>query len=1471
MKLILHSVGAVLHGINRYLLHIVVTLLIAAVILIAVLIGTATGRQILINQAIAAVNQHTGWYIQARHVRMPRLHELHVGQLRVFAPDQAESFVYLERVQVLLPQRPWENPYAVELLQAEHAELDLAQLRRSVAALQGDTAAAAEPETALKRPGIWLYAIEFAQLRITDPQGSALQGTFSGRLEWPTAQALPSVTAQWSNQNDRLFNAQLSPTLPFDDLTANRWEVRLDINLPAGAWPHAYLNWPQDVPMVAQAYVDVDIDQGSAQIHRIALPWQNHALELTGNVAQRTEGYAFSDLRLQVDDYVSTLNGQWRGDQSALQADVHIPLTLLQPWLYGVLPNFLRAGDPVQANDLARFTLDVQPGQRWQSAGRANLHWYENTAQATWDAQGQRFRAEQLAVQLRTGGSEATAVGHWNWATQLGTLDLVSTVNQNFLSRYAVPTMVSSLALNGQVLGNGRNADGRLRLPVWSGTLAANGRWPTPTDFADLPWQARAATQLAYPVLDWQDLSLDIQAAGNTASITSHGTANLRARNTDFRWTLAEVPVDMIAGTFVTWPDTLRAQVSGTGHASGPWNDLEGDAELVGRGLWQSSPWLMRLQANEISRDRFAINRWEAQWRDSRLRASADIAPQWDSSWTTWPVQATAEQLQLSFADLASQLPAWPTQLPSGVLDTQWEIVGLLGDPTIRANATVTADYEGHPLVGELRWDDERLWSDLSWQDRALSVQGTGRPWREGQWHLTLQRLRTEDVAAWLTLPDSLNEASVQHDLHIQWTGNMQNADLSLTSQHRGRWETESVQAELTGSGRWSDYALTTWDINALDVAWGPATLQLSARNLADDLMPETLTAQMTDFPVGRFMPVPDVDARVSGRAIMSSEWPTWSGDINLRTEGQYAQQAILGSVTGSVTGNAQEVFFAQLETLDFRLGDSVNISGTGGYSPELWNLKLDWQGLSGRIPERFGLPDSLWRGNGSLTIAGAVDDPELALETQWETTLEIPAAQTGLDEQLPLSLALVIDTTDTELTGALRLNRPEKPLFAVSAAMPRLPLSERFNTPWSEWSFAGEWLADIDMSDLFFWLGLENIQLNGDLRGEGVLAGSLQAPTAEGYLAWQDGALRIPEVGAEFDRINISVAAEDLTTLNLSGNARATTGSVDVGGQLSWRDGRPHSDIRLRFDRTAIVQRSDVQGLATGNLALTGAWPDFTLSGELGLSNLNILINRLSGPSVAQLNIEGEQNGNAGTEVANAMALNIAVRTLEPASISGNGLNARLSGELRVLGTVRDYETDGAFVVESGTFNLLTRDFRLQEGEVRLVDEAIDLNLLAVYDRSGARIEARVTGNANQFQLQLSSIPVLPEDEIVAQLLFGKTIQNMTPFQAVQLASAVNQLRGGNSFDLVLVTRDSLGLDTLEFDSTGEEDDDVTVRVGKYLNNRVYVELDTELNDQSDWRGSVEVELTPNLSIETFTRSSSTFGGIELRWRRDY
>jgi translocation and assembly module TamB len=159
----------------------------------------------------------------------------------------------------------------------------------------------------------------------------------------------------------------------------------------------------------------------------------------------------------------------------------------------------------------------------------------------------------------------------------------------------------------------------------------------------------------------------------------------------------------------------------------------------------------------------------------------------------------------------------------------------------------------------------------------------------------------------------------------------------------------------------------------------------------------------------------------------------------------------------------------------------------------------------------------------------------------------------------------------------------------------------------------------------------------------------------------------------------------------------------------------------------------------------------------------------------------------------------------------------------------------------------------------IALTAEAEDNDFIAII---------RLEGQATDPKLTLTSEPELPDDEVLARLLFNRELSEIGPTEAAKLALALNRLRGGGGFDAFGEIRDALKIDTLDVVS-GEEPDESVVKAGKYLSDDVYVEVEKGTAEESG-RARVEVEILPNVAVEADTGEDAS-GGIGLKWRFDY
>jgi len=108
-----------------------------------------------------------------------------------------------------------------------------------------------------------------------------------------------------------------------------------------------------------------------------------------------------------------------------------------------------------------------------------------------------------------------------------------------------------------------------------------------------------------------------------------------------------------------------------------------------------------------------------------------------------------------------------------------------------------------------------------------------------------------------------------------------------------------------------------------------------------------------------------------------------------------------------------------------------------------------------------------------------------------------------------------------------------------------------------------------------------------------------------------------------------------------------------------------------------------------------------------------------------------------------------------------------------------------------------------------------------------------------------------------------------LNPIQALQLASALAELTGQDTGpDILGTVRKALGIDRLDIQG-GDGQTGASLTVGKYVREDVYLGLDQNLQS-GEQDVTVEVELTPNLSLESRAGTASG-AGLGVNWKYDY
>ncbi|WP_246048375.1 translocation/assembly module TamB domain-containing protein [Hankyongella ginsenosidimutans] len=315
---------------------------------------------------------------------------------------------------------------------------------------------------------------------------------------------------------------------------------------------------------------------------------------------------------------------------------------------------------------------------------------------------------------------------------------------------------------------------------------------------------------------------------------------------------------------------------------------------------------------------------------------------------------------------------------------------------------------------------------------------------------------------------------------------------------------------------------------------------------------------------------------------------------------------------------------------------------------------------------------------------------------------------------------------------------------------------------------------------------------------------------------------------------------------------------------------------IRIALDDAALINRDDIDIDGTGIIDIAYGPDGGTISGKLDLPRARL---RLGGAARAAIpQIEVRETGLTVRPVQEEKRrrkpwrLNLVINAPQRVNVSGKGLVSEWRGRLTTSGTVDAPQIDGRLDLIRGNYEFAGRRFDLSRGDITFSGGGINptLDIVATAPIDGGTAVITIGGTGEQPRITFSSSPALPQDEVLARLLFGSSVANLSAPDAVQLASAVASLQSsGRGLDVVGQVQRLTGIDRIRVLGPDVKRGTGTVYAGgKYITDRVYVEVRT---DGAGYTATVfEIALTRTLSILS---ELATLGGTNasIHWSRDY
>ncbi len=413
--------------------------------------------------------------------------------------------------------------------------------------------------------------------------------------------------------------------------------------------------------------------------------------------------------------------------------------------------------------------------------------------------------------------------------------------------------------------------------------------------------------------------------------------------------------------------------------------------------------------------------------------------------------------------------------------------------------------------------------------------------------------------------------------------------------------------------------------------------------------------------------------------------------------------------------------------------------------------------------------------------------------------------------------------------------------------------------------------------------------QANGTLTLTASVSGGFNRPQLRGMFSTNGATFVDPDTNVRLNNINVMGSLDGETvTLRQVNAALSSGGSVSASGTISTNaEANFPANIEIKLNRARYADGKLVVATVDGGITINGPlMRDPLISGRIDVDRAEISVpENLGGgaayvpvrhkntPKNVQVTLDRAKVETRRSRVPTPTArptvprLDVLINAPNQIFVRGRGLDTELGGRLRLTGPVTDIKPVGSFDMIRGRIGILGQRITFDEGHVTLVgDLNPQLNFVARSEGNEITAIVTVTGTVDNLDIKFSSTPELPQDEVLAQLIFKRSIGELSAFQIAQLAAAAAELAGGSNNSLMNKLRAGTGLDDL--DVVTDDKGQTAVRAGRYIRDNIY--LGVEAGSGGSTKGTVNLDITRNLKAKgSLGAEGDSSGGIF--YEKDY
>ncbi len=383
----------------------------------------------------------------------------------------------------------------------------------------------------------------------------------------------------------------------------------------------------------------------------------------------------------------------------------------------------------------------------------------------------------------------------------------------------------------------------------------------------------------------------------------------------------------------------------------------------------------------------------------------------------------------------------------------------------------------------------------------------------------------------------------------------------------------------------------------------------------------------------------------------------------------------------------------------------------------------------------------------------------------------------------------------------------------------------------------------------------LEAVQ--GKLKLDAQLSGTLAAPRLLGGLQIEDARARVPAAGIELTDLALAVRGDGASPLGIDGTVTSGNGNLRINGTFDLASNAV--DLRVVGEDFEAVRLPEARVDVSPDLQLQGQDP-YRLTGVLRIPTAAIEIKELPPGSVAVSDDEiivGESDEQAVEKPASPVEVQVRVELGSDVTFKGFGLKTGLTGALDAKVVGSDTQVDGKIELRDAAYKAYGQDLTVERGRLLFAGPPgnPDLDLRAVRESRDGSVKAylAMSGPLAKPRPRIYTEPAKPDGEALSYLLTGNGLNQANSGQGADMAAAALSLGLSRSEPMLQDLSDRFGFDELRINAGDGGIEETALVVGKYLNPDLYLGYSQGLFDPV---GAVLLRLRLSERIEVESKS---------------